>query len=117
MEKSVNLGRFWNETVDNGFFPQYCLNPSRSHLVTVTFPDGKVYKFAASTSPSCQQITPIQSAAVTYVEQEGAAGTAGATLVAVGNNDVIVDGGIPGSVNLVGDGMQDALNPKGTRSR
>ncbi|HKQ04260.1 MAG TPA: LamG-like jellyroll fold domain-containing protein, partial [Blastocatellia bacterium] len=103
LEKSVNLGRFWNETVDNGLFPRYCLNASRAHLVTVTFPDGQVYKFAATTSPQCQTIDAIRLATVTYVQQPGTAGTAGASLVAIGNNDVIVDGGIPGSVNLVGD--------------
>jgi RHS repeat-associated protein len=103
LEKSVNLGRFWNETVDNGLFPRFCLNPSRAHLVTVTFPDGKVYKFAAATSPQCQTIDAVRFATVSYVQQPGTAGTAGASLVAVGNNDVIVDGGIPGSVNLVGD--------------
>jgi RHS repeat-associated protein len=103
LEKSVNLGRFWNETVDNGLFPRYCLNASRAHLVTVTFPDGKVYKFAAATSPQCQTIDAIRLATVSYVEQSGTTGTAGASLVAIGNNDVVVDGGIPGSVNLVGD--------------
>ncbi|HJQ24187.1 MAG TPA: PKD domain-containing protein, partial [Blastocatellia bacterium] len=103
LEKSVNLGRFWNETVDGGLFPRYCLQPSRAHLVTITFPDGKVYKFQATTAPQCQTIDAIRFATVSYAQQPGTAGTAGATLAAVGNNDVVVDGGIPGSVNLVGD--------------
>lgn len=90
LEKSAPLGRFWNETVDNGFFPRYCLNPSRAHLVTVTMPGGVVYKFVASTSLRCQVIDSTRFATVSYVQQAGTAGTAGATLVAIGDNDVVM---------------------------
>ncbi|MBI3651515.1 MAG: hypothetical protein HY231_10895, partial [Acidobacteria bacterium] len=45
LEKAAALGRFWNETYTGGFIPRYCLQPSKAHLITITFGDGRVFKF------------------------------------------------------------------------
>ena len=61
VEKSANLGKWWQQTSDgNLFFPTYCLQPSRALFVTVTFPDGKAYRFQAGTDQQCQALFPLE---------------------------------------------------------
>src|SRR5207244_11300032 len=48
LEKSSNLGTNWIETLEEeGFTFRYKLIPSKAKVVTITFPDGKVFKFDA----------------------------------------------------------------------
>ncbi|MEW6127269.1 MAG: PKD domain-containing protein, partial [Acidobacteriota bacterium] len=101
LEKSAPIGRFWQQTLTPGLIPKYCLEPSRQHLITITFGDGRVYKFAAVPAPQCQNVAPLTASTITYQAVPGTAGTAGATLTAVGGGDVLVDGPSEGSVNLV----------------
>jgi YD repeat-containing protein len=101
LEKSAPIGRFWQQSMTGGIIPKYCIEQSKAHLVTITFADGRVYKFATTLTPQCQNVAPLTGTTVTYVLQPGSAGTAGATLTAVGDNSVIVDGPSEGSVNLV----------------
>ena len=45
LEKSGNLGKLWDETFTPGILPKYCLEPTRPKTVTITFPDGRQFKF------------------------------------------------------------------------
>ena len=54
LQKNRNLGRAWEMTSTGGLLPTYCVDPVRARLVTITFPDGKVYKFQAAPAPECQ---------------------------------------------------------------
>src|SRR6185369_612000 len=85
VEKSVELGANWEETVTQGFLPTFCIQPTRAPLVTVTFPDGRLFKFQASLNSQCQLIAPYESATVSFNQLPASPGTAGASLIAIDN--------------------------------
>ncbi|MGB9122881.1 MAG: Ig-like domain-containing protein, partial [Candidatus Angelobacter sp.] len=96
------IGTGWDEEVQwSGFFPTYCLQPVKNHTVSVTFPDGKVYKFQAVSTPQCQQFVPIDVPQIGFTQVPTGSATAGATLTPIGDTDLLLDAGIPGPVNLI----------------
>jgi RHS repeat-associated protein len=97
LEKSVELGRHWRGIVAPGTLPQYCLQPSEPNIVTITFPDGRVYKFQATTTRQCQAIVPIEVARFGFTPMPGTRGT----LVPEAPIDVLVAGGFPGPIELL----------------
>src|SRR5215467_8059792 len=111
VEKTGIIGKLWDETVTNDLIPQYCLQPTHAKYVTITFPDGKQYKFQAVTSPGCQQAAPITGGNIVYQQVVTDSGTGGATLAAVGDTSFQIDGPVPGLVNLIGVGGQQIQNP------
>nr|MBA2702657.1 PKD domain-containing protein [Blastocatellia bacterium] len=100
VEKARVIGLKWFETKTDEAFPNYCLEASAPHLVTVTFPGGKVFKFEASTSPRCQRFAPISGGTLTFTPLPGTHGT----LEIVGLAEFQVEGSVPGPVNLIGFG-------------
>jgi RHS repeat-associated protein len=95
------IGSSWEETQQwSGFFPTYCLQSTKNHTVSITFPDGKIYKFQAVSSPQCQQIVPITNPQFGFSQVPTGSITAGATLLPVGDVDFLLDGGVPGPVNI-----------------
>jgi RHS repeat-associated protein/uncharacterized repeat protein (TIGR01451 family) len=103
LEKSVALGRYWRGVVVPGFIPQYCLQPDRPNVVTITFPDDRVYKFQATTAKQCQQLAPIQFATFGFTPMPGTKGS----LVPEASLDVTIAGGYPGTFELL-----DSANPR-----
>jgi YD repeat-containing protein len=97
VEKNETLGLKWYQTVSNTFIPNYCIEPLRSHIVTVTMPDGKVQKFEAKLDVQCQRAAPITGAHLIFAPQPGTQGT----LSVNGDNSVFVAGSVPGPVDLV----------------
>src|SRR5579864_5405775 len=97
------IGKGWDEEVQwSGFFPTYCLQTAQSHIVSVTFPDGKVYKFQPVNTPQCQQFVPIEVPQIGFTQIPTGSSTAGATLTAIGGDpDLLLDGAIPGPVNFL----------------
>jgi len=96
------IGTGWDEEVQwSGFFPTYCLQPVKNHTVSVTFPDGKVYKFLAVNQPQCQQLVPIDVPQIGFIQVPTGSDTAGATLTPVGDTDFLIDAGVPGPVNII----------------
>src|SRR5439155_21881655 len=71
VEKSSVIGLKWYESVSQEFIPNYCLDPLGSHIVTLTFPGGKVLKFQASVTPHCQRSAPITSANISFTPMPG----------------------------------------------
>jgi RHS repeat-associated protein len=98
VEKNNVLGLRWYQTRSNTFIPNYCVEATRPHIVTVTMPDGKVEKFEAKLNRQCQQAAPITDAQLTFQPQAGTRGTLSVT----GDNTVYVAGSVPGPVELVG---------------
>jgi PKD repeat protein len=95
------IGKGWDEEQNwSGFFPTYCLQPTKQHTVTVTFPDGRIYKFQAASSPVCQQIVPITNPQIGFTQISTGASTAGATLTPIGDTDFLIDGGVPGPIDI-----------------
>jgi RHS repeat-associated protein len=110
LEKSAVLGAHWEEIRGGGFLPTYCLRTTRPTTVTITFPTGKVYKFEATTSPTCQQLVPIDAVTLGF---RPAAGTQG-SLVALDEVDALVyltDGVSPGPAELVSYDTLAPINP------
>jgi len=102
LQKSRNLSKNWSEGVAwLGLFPQYCLSTADNRTVTITFSDGKVYKFQAVSSPECQLAGPITAPNLTFTQLPTGSNTAGATLAPADGGAALVDGAVPGEVNLI----------------
>ncbi|MDQ3803119.1 MAG: hypothetical protein M3416_04620, partial [Acidobacteriota bacterium] len=97
LEKSAELGRHWRGIIAPGTLPQYCLQPTRPNVVTITFPNNRVYKFQATTTKQCQAVVPIEFARFGFTPLPGTRGT----LVPEAPLDVLVAGGFPGPVELL----------------
>src|SRR5687768_6702850 len=108
VEKTGVLGFSWHQTATSGLTPTYCLEPSRPHKVAITFGDGKVFKFRASTAIHCQQLAPITATRLTFTPEPGTH----ATLESTGPADVVVEtlGSIPGPVRLINQSDPDIFN-------
>ncbi|WP_411705126.1 PKD domain-containing protein, partial [Edaphovirga cremea] len=108
IEKTGVLGFGWFQTVSSGAIPTYCLEPSRPHKVAVTFGDGKVFKFLASTSIHCQQFVPVTSTELSFNPEPGTH----ATLEVVGPHEVLVEseGSLPGPARLLNQSNPDIFN-------
>ena len=100
VEKTVPIGKFWQETQEGYVaFPSYCLKPTRANVVSITFPNGKLYRFKVETSPGCQPLSPIDSPQIALTPLPGTVGQlaiADAEPVAF----VRLNGGIPGPIQL-----------------
>jgi RHS repeat-associated protein len=106
VEKTRVIGRDWVQTRSNTFIPRYCLEATRPHIVAVTFPDNRTYKFRAFTTPQCQSGGPIGGATVSFAPMPGTHGS----LAVEGSADVLVAGSVPGPVDLLGFNNQDIFN-------
>src|SRR5262249_20782831 len=111
LQKNGVLGAKWEMTQSGGFLPTFCIVPDKQHIVTITFPDNRVYKFQASTSPQCQQILPIEFANLTFTQMPGPANTQGATLQVVGDSSVFVNPSSVGPLDLLDFSTLEDANP------
>ena len=103
------IGTGWDEETQwSGFFPTYCLQPLKNHTVSVTFPDGKVYKFQAVSTPQCQQFVPIDVPQIGFTQISTGSGTAGASLTPIGDTDLLLDGSVPGPTNIINFDVEPA---------
>jgi RHS repeat-associated protein len=108
LSRNLPAGAEWEGTSSGGQLPTYCIQPTRSHLVTVTFPEGKVYEFEAVPNPQCQRLVPLDATTVTYRPRPGTVGT----LAPVGNADVLLLGSWPGQMQLVDFDTVDVFDPQ-----
>jgi hypothetical protein len=74
VEKTHALGKYWSQTSTGGWFPSYCLEPTKAAFVTITFPDGKVFKFRTGVEPGCQQFYPLEMVDLTFTPEPGTYG-------------------------------------------
>ncbi|MFH0879553.1 MAG: Ig-like domain-containing protein, partial [Lentisphaerota bacterium] len=96
LQKSYRLDKGWVETSTGGLWPVYSLEDTRPHIITITFPDGKVFKFSARPDTATQFAIPIVYPRMNYIPVNPSHGQ----LEAVGSNQLAVVGGIPGRVDL-----------------
>jgi fibro-slime domain-containing protein/RHS repeat-associated protein len=111
VEKTGVLGAKWEETVSGGFLPTYCLQPTAASYVTVTFPNGRVYKFQARLNTQCQLVLPFEFVTVGFRQLPTTAATQGATLTALDATDAFVNGAVPGDVELIDTDTFEVYNP------
>jgi len=103
VQKNRNLSLNWQETQTfSGQLPQYCLFATDNKVVTVTFPDGRVFTFRTGQAPQCQLAGNISTATLSFTELPGTSNTAGATLAPADGGQFLVDGSTPGAVSLIG---------------
>jgi RHS repeat-associated protein len=111
LQKNRNLGKNWVETSTfTGQFYNTCLQTGSDVIVTVTFPDGKVYKFRAISKPECTIGGAITAPTVAFAELPGSPGTEGAVLAPADGGNALVDGSVPGNINLI-DYSAQIYNP------
>ncbi|HEX7155000.1 MAG TPA: PKD domain-containing protein [Thermoanaerobaculia bacterium] len=113
VQKSTILGASWEMTKSGGILPNYCIQPTRPHYVTVTFPDGKVYKFSMSLVRSCQQVQPLSQVEPVFNQVPTSGGTLGATLAVVDGDPLLyVSSGGVGPVDLLDLSTVELYNPR-----
>ena len=97
VQESGAAGAGWQGTVGGGFLRNYCIQPTRPHLVSVTMPDNKVLKFEATLSPQCSQVYPPRETTIGFRALPGT----NATLAPVGDTTVFVNASFPGEAELL----------------
>jgi RHS repeat-associated protein len=101
LQKNRFLGQGWEETTTGGLFPSYQLDPIRSRIVTITFPDNKVYKFNFTPNPMFQPLLPIRNPQWSFTPFPGTHGTLQPAGIDEQDGEfLIVEGSIPGPINL-----------------
>ncbi|MBU4263973.1 MAG: hypothetical protein KKC76_19125, partial [Proteobacteria bacterium] len=65
------LGADWQQTSSGGWFPTYSLTETKSHTITITYPDGKVDEFGVAVNPSSQQLVPLEMTTISFVPKPG----------------------------------------------
>ncbi len=111
LAESVALGDQWTETSTGGAFPNYCVQPLKAHVVTLTLQDGTTYQFAPTLNPSCQSLVPIQDQQVAITFSPMGATPPNAVLALVGNNQPFVVGSVPGPVTLTDADLITTFDP------
>ena len=64
----------WQQTQSGGIFGSWCIGPLKPHILTITMPDGKVFKFQpAVVAPTngCQSIVPIDGGTSALLRFQG----------------------------------------------
>lgn len=75
LQKNRHHGKAWDQASTGGLLPTYFIDTLKPRVVTITFPDGKVYKFQAALSPASQFGVPLIYPRMTYVPLANTHGT------------------------------------------
>jgi RHS repeat-associated protein len=106
VSKSQNLGQNWYEDVTwQGYSAYYCVSPATNRTVSLTFPDGRVYKFQAALDTQCQTDVPLTDGFFAFTQLPTGSSTAGAKLEVDGDStarQITVAGSVPGPVDVFG---------------
>jgi len=103
-----NPAQDWEVSTHGTLLPTYCIQQTRPHVLTLTFPDGRVQEFQQVLSPQCQFLVPIELATVTYQPRPGSTGT----IVPVDGGDVFVSASWPdGPATLIDFSTADLYQP------
>lgn len=109
VQKTVPVGSHWFETRSTAAYSTYCLESTRPQIITVTFGDGKLYKFKAEPAQRCQRFQPFSTVQMVYTPMPGTRGK----LTPLNGGSVYVAGSVPGPVDIVdiNDASGYYLNP------
>src|SRR5579871_4362092 len=103
LQKNRSISAGWFEDLEYagtlGSLPTFCISSLNPKIVTIVFPDNKVYKFQTGQTPQCQLGGAITNPTITFQQINATAGTAGATLVPADGGNVLIDGGVPSGNN------------------
>lgn len=101
LQRNRNIGFGWTETASQTAFPTFCLISNNDRFVTISFPDGRIYKFRAMAVPECDIINPITVPSLGFQQVPTGSATAGATLTPADGASLLLDGAVPGPVDIV----------------
>jgi RHS repeat-associated protein len=96
-ERNGPIGDGWRGVMVGLFFPTFCIQQTKQHLVTVTLQDGTTYDFEPVLSPQCQILIPALTTRVNFVPAGATPPTA--SLSIAGDNTAFVLG-VLGPVTL-----------------
>lgn len=108
VEKNGILGKRWMTTRQAipigaiGILIQYCVLPTKPHIVTITFPTGKVYKFKMEVLQGCTFLFPNLTPDVVFRAEPGTNGTLESLQ---GMSAALKPSGIPGPAELTSGGI------------
>ena len=97
LQESSAAGAGWTGTVSTGFLPNYCVIPTRPHIVTITMGNNEVYKFEVTLGPECSRVFPVRETTIGFRALPGT----NATLAPVGDATAFVNAAFPGNAELL----------------
>ncbi len=97
LQETGNAGTGWQGIVNAGFLPSYCVQATRPHVVSITLPTGKLYKFETTLGPQCSTLYPLREATIGFRPLPGT----NATLAPVGDASVYINASYPGEAELL----------------
>lgn len=87
-------GEAWTGTRS---FVNFCIEPAKAHVVTVTLPDNSVHQFDVSVNPRCQGLSAPNEVSLVFTPRPDTT----ARLELVDGNSALVFGPFPGEVELL----------------
>jgi RHS repeat-associated protein len=103
------LGATWTGTSTGGVFPTYCIQPTKTLVVTISFTDGTTYEFQPVLSAPCAALEPPLAETISFAPTGS---TPPSASFAVANNvQLAVSGAIPGPVLLIDQSDLTAFDP------
>jgi RHS repeat-associated protein len=97
VQESGAMGSGWQGAVTPGFLPNYCIEATRPHIVSVTMPSNEVYKFEATLTPQCSRVFPPRETTIGFRPMLGT----NASLALVGDPTAFVNSSWPGEAELL----------------
>ena len=104
LSENRTIGANWQGTVNTVFPRNYCIVEDKSHIVTVTMPDGTTHRFRPVPSPQCQLTSPLAEVNIAFAPLPGTT----SSLSIEGASPVAISGSYPGPLDLFD---QDTLVP------
>ena len=107
LQKSRHLGRAWTQTSTGGDFPVYAFQQNKPRVISITFPNGKVHKFALALDPPASLIFPIDYPTARFLPYSDTKGTLTPVFLHHASGERIVDESlifptpIPGTSDLI----------------
>jgi RHS repeat-associated protein len=111
LAETVPLGNQWTETSTGGALPNYAIQQTVAHNVSVSMPDGTTYQFTPMLSPHQRSLVPIQDEQVTVTFVPAGATPPNVSLSIMGTNQPFVEGSVPGPVTLTDADLITVFDP------
>ncbi len=109
VSESGVLGKGWQQTKSGGFLPNYQIVSTRSHIVTVNYPDGREERYEMGVDPSSRRLLPFTQSEILDVQFNALAGTFG-SLEPLDHTTVNPAGGV-GPLTLLDDIIGNPYDP------
>jgi YD repeat-containing protein len=107
VDENLRFGDEWAGTRSGGVFPNYCLQATRNHRVSVTLPDGKLLQFEPTVTPQCQFLIPPLEVTLGFRPLPGTLGT----LEPLDVTSALVALSWPGAGSLLDYGTGEGADP------